>query len=69
METLSRLPQLFHMEKSNKIYSSYKYQDLKPEWIIHEGNLEYLYSETMFKTSCKFIFNKKNKKSLNFFFV
>lgn len=46
-----------NMNKKDVIYSLYKYEDIKSEWIIHEGNLECLYAETMFKTSlCKLKF-------------
>jgi hypothetical protein len=46
---------MFVLSSSDKIYSSYKYKDIKPEWIIHEGDLEYLYAENIFKSSlCKF---------------
>ncbi len=54
MNALPRLSALFSTEKSIEMYSSYKYDDIKREWIIHEGNLEYLYGENLFKSSlCK----------------
>jgi hypothetical protein len=53
---------LFSSNKTTEIYSAYKYIDIKPEWIIHEGNLEYLYGENIFKSSlCKFRSNDKKK--------
>lgn len=55
MNTLRRNSPLFSTKKVDLTYSSYKYEDLKPEWIIHEGNLEYLYDESIFKSPlCKF---------------
>jgi ribosome biogenesis protein Nip4 len=58
-------PRLFSSDKSNEIYSSYKYIDIKPEWIIHEGYLEYLYGENIFKSSlCKFRSKKEGNLSL-----
>ena len=51
MNSLKRFSPLF---PSNKNDLSYKYEDINPEWIIHEGYLEYLYDENIFKTSlCK----------------
>jgi len=63
------------MNQLSVIFNSdlaYKYEDIKSEWIIHEGILEYLYGENIFKTSlCKFNFReklfKKQKKNLFYF--
>lgn len=44
---------ILNTNKIDEIYSTYKYDDIKSDWIIHEGDLEYLSWESMFKTSCK----------------
>jgi hypothetical protein len=47
---MNTFPQIISSDKT-----SYKYIDIKPEWIIHQGYLEYLNGETIFKSSsCKF---------------
>ena len=48
MNSLSRMSVLFSSVKTDEIYLSYKYKDIKSEWIIHEGDLEYLYGENIF---------------------
>jgi hypothetical protein len=61
------------MNQLSVIFNSdlaYKYEDIKSEWIIHEGNLEYLYGENIFKTTslCKFNLEKNYSKKIIFFF-
>jgi hypothetical protein len=66
MSALSRISVLLgsDSDKTDVIYSSYKYGDIKPEWIIHEGYLEYLYGDALFKSLCKF---KLIKRKIFFF--
>jgi hypothetical protein len=60
METLKRLITIkSNVLKSPFDYESYKYEDIRPEWIIHQGRLQYLYDKNFLNDSlCKFQFSK-----------
>lgn len=68
MATISRLPFLIGFDKNEKNYLTYKYQDIKPEWIIHQGTLDYFQGENfLFKHSiCKLSINKFYDRYLTF---
>ncbi len=52
------------------VYESYRYEDIQPEWIIHQDHLHYLYNTTILGDSlCRFyflFFEKPTNKSFHF---